>query len=112
RQNGSGPAGLWPACRAGCDGHSCLAIFRSTQGFRMPRSVESSHVHDLRGASRLVIDAVAGVTDLVEAMHGTIARVSPPIGTAPAKRAGGIPGLVYSSVRGVTRAVGAGLDVA
>ncbi len=78
----------------------------------MPHSVESSHVHDLRGASRLVIDAVAGVTDLVEAMHGTIARVSPPVGVTPAKRAGGISGLVYSSVRGVTRAVGAGLDVA
>lgn len=78
----------------------------------MPRSNESSHAHDLRGAGRLVIDAVAGVTDIVEAMHGTIARVSPPLGAAPAKRAGGISGLVYSGVRGVTRAVGVGLDAA
>jgi len=78
----------------------------------MPRSAESSHLHDLRGASRLVIDAVAGVTDLVESMHGTIARVSPPVGVAPAKRASGISGLVYRSVRGVTRAVGVGLDAA
>lgn len=87
-------------------------LVTTAQVFQMPRSVESSHVHDLRGAGRLVIDAVAGVTDIVEAMHGTIARLSPPVGMAPAKRSGGLSGLVYSSVRGVTRAVGVGLDTA
>ncbi len=67
---------------------------------------------DLRGASRLAVDAVAGITDLVEDMHRNIAGLSPPVGRAPSGGAGGISGLVYRSVRGVARAVGLGLDVA
>ncbi|MBW8844203.1 MAG: alpha/beta hydrolase [Burkholderiales bacterium] len=63
----------------------------------------------LRGASRLAIDATTGVTRLVEAMHAEIARL--PL-TAQRERTGGITGLVYRSVRGVTRLVGGGLDLA
>ena len=69
-------------------------------------------VSDLRGAGRLAIDAVAGITDLVEDMHRNIAGLSPPVGKAPTGGTGGISGLVYRSVRGVTRAVGFGIDVA
>jgi pimeloyl-ACP methyl ester carboxylesterase len=65
---------------------------------------------DLRGASRLTIDAIAGVTDIVENMHRNIARVSPIVGKAPPGPARGLSGLVYRGVRGVTRAVGFGLD--
>jgi len=65
---------------------------------------------DLRGASQLVIDAVKGVTDIVEAMHATIARVPPPVGAGAQERTRGISGLVYRSVRGVTHVVGVGLD--
>jgi hypothetical protein len=65
---------------------------------------------DLRGAARLAVDATTGLTDLVEAMHERIARV-PFVGRAsPDGRVGGISGLVYRSVRGVTRAVGGGVD--
>lgn len=67
---------------------------------------------DLRGASRLAIDAVAGITELVEDMHRNIAGLSPPVGRAPSGGAGGISGLVYRGVRGVTRAVGHGVDMA
>ena len=63
----------------------------------------------LRGAGRLAIEATTGVTDLVEAMHAEIARL--PL-TAPAERTTGLTGLVYRSVRGVTRLVGGGLDLA
>lgn len=63
---------------------------------------------DLRGAARLATDATAGITDLVEAMHARIAQASPHDHT----RTRGITGLVYRSVRGVTRLVGAGLDTA
>ena len=63
----------------------------------------------LRGASRLAVAATTGVTNLVEAMHAEIARL--PL-TAARERTGGITGLVYRSVRGVTRLVGGGLDVA
>ena len=67
---------------------------------------------DLRGASRLAIAATVGVTDLVEALHRTIASVRAPIGKPQEGRAGGIAGLVYGAVRGTTRAVGGGIDVA
>ena len=72
-----------------------------------------NHVSDVRGATRLAIDAIAGVTGLVEAMHSNIAA-------KPAKLGGPIVGgavngtasVVYKSIRGVTRAVGGGLDLA
>ena len=56
---------------------------------------------DLRGVTRIAKDATRGLTDLVEAMHANIAR---PLGT------GGITGLVYKSIRGVTHLVGGGVD--
>ncbi len=56
----------------------------------------------------MAIDATAGLTDLVEAMHGRIARV-PGLGV-PDGRTTGIAGLVYKTVRGVTRLVGGSVD--
>lgn len=67
---------------------------------------------DLRGVSQLIINAVSGVTDIVEDMHRTIATPTTLIGKAPAGRTRGITGLVYRSVRGVTRGVGSLLDIA
>ena len=66
---------------------------------------------DLRGAVRLATDATAGLTDLVEAMHERIARL-PGLGgaAAPDGRARGISGLVYKTVRGVTRVAGGSID--
>ena len=71
-----------------------------------------SHLHssDLRGFARLAVDATAGLVDLVEAMHHTIARRAGASGTQTPGRTRGITGLVYKSVRGVTRLVGGGLD--
>ena len=65
---------------------------------------------DLRGFQRLANDATVGLTDLVEAMHHTIAHTPGPLGTSPTGRTRGITGLVYRSVRGVTRVVGVGVD--
>lgn len=72
-----------------------------------------SHLHpaDLHGFSRMTVDAVAGLTDLVEAMHHNIASTPAPLGKPPAGRTRGITGFVYSSIRGVTRLVGGGLDM-
>ena len=67
---------------------------------------------DLRGAGRLAVAATLGVTDLVEAMHRTIASIAPPIGKPRQGPARGIAGLVYRTVRGTTRLVGGGLDAA
>ena len=71
----------------------------------------SNHITDLRGGSRLAVDAVTGITDLVQALHGTIARG--PLALAGPRAGGavaGITALVYDSVRGITRAVGSGID--
>jgi len=65
--------------------------------------------HQLRGASRLAVRATQGLTDIVEAMHGGIVRL--PM-TAAKTRTGGISGLVYRSVRGMTGLVGGGVDLA
>ena len=65
---------------------------------------------DLRGAVRLATDATAGLTDLVEAMHARIARVPGLVAPAEGERAGGISGLVYKTVRGVTRLAGGSID--
>ena len=65
---------------------------------------------DLRGAGRLAMHAVLGLTDLVENLHHNIMRVRGPLGTASNEPAAGITGLVYRSIRGTTRLVGGSLD--
>lgn len=71
-----------------------------------------SHLHpsDLHGFSRLTFDAVGGLTDLVEAMHHNIASTPAVLGKPKTGHTTGITGLVYRSVRGMTRLVGGGLD--
>ena len=71
---------------------------------------KTTHLHpaDLRGFARLATQATAALADLVEAMHYTIV---PRVGGAHTPgRTRGLTGLVYKSVRGVTRLVGGGLD--
>ena len=68
-----------------------------------------SRAADLRGAARLATDATAGLADLVEAMHERIARLPGSSGTLDG-RTGGISGLVYRTIRGVTRVAGGSLD--
>ncbi len=67
---------------------------------------------DVRGLTRLGFDAALGITDLVEAMHHTIASGTGIVGTPPSGRTSGITGFVYGTVRGTTRLVGRGLDAA
>jgi pimeloyl-ACP methyl ester carboxylesterase len=74
------------------------------------RPAETGTVSGLRGVSQLVVGAVTGVTDIVEAMHFNIARLSPIVGVVQTGRTRGVTGLVYRSVRGITSAVGFGLD--
>jgi pimeloyl-ACP methyl ester carboxylesterase len=71
-----------------------------------------SPIHDLRGAARLAVEATTNVTEVVEAMHTTIAGGPAILGaplTAPARAWNG---LVYGSIRGVARLVGKSIDVA
>ena len=69
------------------------------------------HRSDLTGGTRLVIDATTGITDLVEAMHERIARLPGFPAPSVAGRTSGLTGFVYETVRRVTRAVGAGIEI-
>jgi len=69
-----------------------------------------NRLDDLRGASRLAIEATRSVTDLVEAMHLTIGGGPAMLGRPLAVPTRAITGLVYGSIRGVTRLVGDGMD--
>jgi hypothetical protein len=86
-------------------------MIRSVIEESMPRNPRS-HVDDLRAASQLAVEATAAVTDLVEAMHLTIAAGPAVLG----RPFGGIAQLlaapVYGSVKAVTHLVGAGIDAA
>ena len=68
------------------------------------------HLSDLRGATRLATDATLGLANLVEAMHERIATL--PGSAQDGRMSGvlGISGLVYQSIRGVTRVVGGSVD--
>ncbi len=73
---------------------------------------KKSHVSvaDLRGYSRLAIDAVIGLANLVETMHHNILRAPGILGKPTQRPTRGITGLVYKSIRGTTRAVGSSID--
>jgi pimeloyl-ACP methyl ester carboxylesterase len=65
---------------------------------------------DLRGYSRLAVDATIGLTNLVEAMHYNILNSQNKIGPAPKGSTSGITGLVYQSIYGIAQLVGHSMD--
>jgi hypothetical protein len=71
-------------------------------------AAKRSHAADLLGVSRLAVEAVAGVADLVEAVHMNVLERA--IGTPAVRPVAGVTRLVYRGVRGVTRLVGGSLD--
>ena len=68
------------------------------------------HAADLRGVSQLTVAGIAGVVDLVEAMHHQIASVPRMLAKPERDRTTGIARLVYRSIHGVIGLVGHGLD--
>ena len=65
---------------------------------------------DVRGFSRLAIEAAAGLTGFVESMHHNIAHASGVIGPPPQGPMVGISGWVYRGIQGAVRMAGGGLD--
>lgn len=65
---------------------------------------------DLQGVSRLGVEAVRQVTDLVESVHAGIQRVATLRAPGEPRRIGGIAGIAYGGVRGVTALVGGALE--
>ena len=72
-----------------------------------------SLLSDLRGVTRMAIDATDSIVEVVERIHRTVQLRPGPLGAPAADRASGSAGLVYRNVRGgirlVGRAVGASL---
>jgi pimeloyl-ACP methyl ester carboxylesterase len=60
---------------------------------------------DLHGLAKLLVHSTTAITDIAEDLHQRIAEP----GTRNKGRTSGITGLVYRSVRGVTRLVGVGV---
>ena len=69
-----------------------------------------SHLDDLRGASKLAVEATRGVVGLVEAMHRTIASGPAMLGRPLEGPATALTELVYGHIKNVTEVVGAGID--
>ena len=70
--------------------------------------ITKTHVHapDLVGLDRLATDVTAQLTDLAEALHNNIACTPGILGTPMQEDSSTIAGLVYQSIREVTRLVG------
>lgn len=69
-----------------------------------------SHIDDLRGASKLAIEATKGITSLVEAMHKTIGSGPEILGKPLESPTRVATDIVYGGIRAVTKLVGLGLD--
>lgn len=65
---------------------------------------------DLRGVARLATQATAGISRVAEGVHQSVRGSMGLPGGAEPGRAGGLAGLVYRSIRGVTQLVDAGLQ--
>ncbi|HET7065840.1 MAG TPA: hypothetical protein VFI49_16330 [Rudaea sp.] len=78
----------------------------------MTSATKKSSVHfaDVRGYSRLAVDATIGLANLVETMHHNILRTPGILGESTQLPTKGITGLVYKSIRGAARVVGGGID--
>jgi pimeloyl-ACP methyl ester carboxylesterase len=66
---------------------------------------------DLRGVGNLTIDAIIGITGLVEAMHHNIAGLGGILGGPDHNRATGITGMVYRNIRTVCGLAGDGINL-
>ena len=71
-----------------------------------------NHVHEIRGASRLVTAATTSVVDLVEAMQHVIGGGPNVLGRPFLAPTRFFSAPVYATIRGMARAIGAGIDVA
>jgi pimeloyl-ACP methyl ester carboxylesterase len=65
---------------------------------------------DIRGLSRLVIEAAIGVTGIAEHTHRSILHLRP--FAPPPERGAGVTGFVYRCVKGVMRLSGAAIEMA
>ncbi|RYF62663.1 MAG: alpha/beta hydrolase, partial [Comamonadaceae bacterium] len=73
-------------------------------------ALQQLRVSDLRGAASLATKATTGISRVVEGVHQSVLGTLGLPGGAKPGEARGLTGLVYQSIRGVTRFVDAGLQ--
>jgi len=66
----------------------------------------SYNVSDIRGASKLTVQAIVSIIDLVETVHSTVSLTK----SKTEDRKGGLSGFIYWIIRGITHLVGGGVD--
>jgi len=66
----------------------------------------SFNVSDIRGASKLTVQAIVSIIDLVETVHSTVSLTK----SKKEDRKGGLSGFIYWVIRGITQLVGGGVD--
>lgn len=74
------------------------------------RSTFRLSIAEIRGIAQLATEATEGVTDIAESVHRSVGITRLGSDRTQEKRTRGITGLVYRSVRGVTRMVGRVID--
>jgi hypothetical protein len=67
---------------------------------------------DLRGLTRLAVEATVGMTDLVETMHHTVNHPLAPRRDHLSARSRGVKGVVFGAIRALARVVGVGVEAA
>ncbi len=65
---------------------------------------------DLQGVSNLTIEAITGITDIVESLHYKIISLAGILGKPNQTKTTGITGLVYRNIRSITKLAGVGID--
>lgn len=66
---------------------------------------------DLRGIGNLTIDAILGITDIVESLYHTILNFGGVLSSGKRERTRGIPGIIFRNIYTVTEWMGDGMDV-
>lgn len=69
-----------------------------------------SPASDLRGLSRLTVDAIVGVTEIAEALHLNILKRAGKLAVPVQQPLVGAASLIYRGVRGATYLIGHGID--
>ncbi len=77
----------------------------------MMQKTPSNISTDLRGIGNLTIDAILGITDIVEALHQTILSFGGVLSAGNRERTRGITGRVYRNIHTVSEWVGDGMDI-
>jgi hypothetical protein len=79
-------------------------------GQRALTTTGRNHGEDLRGVSRLIVEATRGITDLVEAAHRQIGSGPEILGRPLEVPLRAVAALAYGGIRAVTGLVGASID--